>query len=128
MLYSGGIAGRHATPLGDIQTLPGYPYPYPGSAVVNHTIPRGIAGRTVPGQVQRDAIFSISERLHKRIASLRFGWNTDAEEKRLLLLRSKRREKRYDCTLRLRFCDPLLPARFEEERLLDAEIAAENQR
>jgi len=96
--------------------------------VASHAILGGIAGRSVPGQVQRDAIFSISERLHKRIASLRFGWNADAEEKRLLLLRSKRREKSYDCTLRLRFCDPLLPARFEEERLLDAEIAAENQR
>ena len=45
-----------------------------------------------------------------------------------LLLRSKRREKCYDCMFRLRFLELLLPARLEEERLLDAEIAAENQR
>jgi len=92
----------------------------------------------------RDAIFSISERLHKKIASLRSGTE-------LVLLRSKRREKRYDCrtlvcdiaifvrkrdvklqltncrTLRLRSATRYFRS-LRRERLLYAKIAAENQR
>jgi len=108
----GAMVRRHAGP-------PGVSRPSPGV----RTVPGGLwwiklggYSRSFSTRTRRSAW-----RLYKKIALLRSGWIGSAT------LEEKRK------ALRLQYASTdiprtAVPARFKEERLLDAEIAAENQR